>query len=421
MIYKNYDCNSYNIYTIKTDKFKTSHLELIFRQKVKKEDLPSLGFLADMLSESCKEFPSRKELMIKYEELYKIIVYASDVRIGNVLSFHVSLDFLNPKYINDNNYLENVIKTFFDIVLKPNVKDDEFDLVSFNNVKSRLLREINALEENAFKQCIKRAFKLMDEDSVTSYDLLGSKEDIEAITPYSLYKTYKNLIKNFTSDIFIIGDVDMDYLSNLIKKYYKNRYINEIDLSYYACNKVVKKVKKKEDTSKNVQSNLAMIFNLDGLTKLEKDITVHVFNYIFGSGGLKSKITQSVREQNSLCYGINSTYLKFDGLLLIHTALESENIEKAINLVKKDLRSMQNGDFSVDDVNDAINNMLVSLDMSNDNSMAILNNYIFKIYDNLPEADERRKLFKSVTKDDVIKVARKIKLNTIFALKGKGE
>ena len=51
----------------------------------------------------------------------------------------------------------------------------------------------------------------------------------------------------------------------------------------------------------------------------------------------------------------------------------------------------------------------------------VINNYVFKVYDNLPDLDERKKLFKEVTKSDVINVAKKIKLNTIFVLKGKGE
>lgn len=36
MKYKEYKCNSYNVYTVKTNRFKTSHIELIFRGEVKK-------------------------------------------------------------------------------------------------------------------------------------------------------------------------------------------------------------------------------------------------------------------------------------------------------------------------------------------------------------------------------------------------
>ena len=271
------------------------------------------------------------------------------------------------------------------------------------------------------KQSIKKAFKLIDSDSITSYDLLGTKEQLDEITPASLYKTYKNLLKNFSSDIFAIGDMDMDSLVKLIKKYYKNRYINEFTYNYYVDNKVRNSVKKGEEIGSSVQANLVMLFNLDNLEKRERDITMHVFNYLFGSGGLTSKLYRSIREKYSLCYNINSLYLKYDKLLLVHTSLENENVLKAINLAKKDFKSMQHGEFTTEELNDAISNMLVSIDMSSDNNISIINNYVFKVYDNLPDLDERKKLFKEVTKSDVINVAKKIKLNTIFVLKGKGE
>ena len=193
MKYKEYKCNSYNVYTVKTNRFKTSHIELIFRGEVKKDLLPELVFLADVLSESSKNYPSKRSLMIRFEELYKISCYATSLRIGSTMDFHVSLDLINPKYINDADYLENAIKTLFEIVLNPNVENEEFDTVIFNNVKTRLYREIKSLEENDMKQSIKKAFKLMDSDSITSYDLLGTKEQLDEITPASLYKTYKNL------------------------------------------------------------------------------------------------------------------------------------------------------------------------------------------------------------------------------------
>ena len=184
---------------------------------------------------------------------------------------------------------------------------------------------------------------------------------------------------------------------------------------------ILRSLKKGEEIGSSVQANLVMLFNLDNLEKHERDITMHVFNYLFGSGGLTSKLYRSIREKYSLCYNINSLYLKYDKLLLVHTSLENENVLKAINLAKKDFKSMQHGEFTTEELNDAISNMLVSIDMSSDNNISIINNYVFKVYDNLPDLDERKKLFKEVTKSDVINVAKKIKLNTIFVLKGKGE
>lgn len=421
MKYKTYNCNSFNVHTIKTDKFKTSHVEVIFRDIANKEEMGAYSFLADMLSQSSKTYPRKKDLITRFEELYKIIVYATTLRVGNVLDFHVSLDFINPDYINDKNYVEEVIKTLFDIIENPNVTNDEFDLKTFNIVKERLKREINSLKENPMKQSIKEAFKAMNADTPTSYELLGNLESLEKITPSSLYKTYKNLRKNFKVDIFLIGNLEMDDTVSLIKKYFKNRYIIENKLDLMVDNKEIKRLVVKSMASDNVQANLVMIFNLKKLTEIEKNITFNVFNYLYGSGGLTSKLYQSIREKNSLCYAISSMYLKYDKLLLVHISLEQANVKKATSLVKKELKNMQVGNFTEEELKDAINNMIVSLDMAQDNNVSIINNYVFHVFDNLPMPEERVEMFKNIKKEDVINVAKKVKLNTIFTLEGRNK
>ena len=419
MKYKTYNCNSFNIYTIKTDRFKTSHMEVIFRNVLKKEEIGKYSFLADMLSESCKKYPKKKDLITRFEELYKTVIYASTVRVGNVIDLHVSLDFINPDYIDDKNYVEEVIKTLFELIDNPNVVNDEFDLKTFNIVKERLRREINSLKENPVKQSIKEAFREMDKDSPTSYELLGTIEELDSITPSNLYAAYKNLRKNFKVDVFLIGNLDMDETASLIKKHFKNRYIVDKTYDMMVKNKETKKVHEKSKKSDNVQTNLVMLFNLCNLSELEKNITFNVFNYLYGSGGLTSKLYKSIREENSLCYAINSMYLKYDGLLMVQISLDQCNVKKAVMLVKKELKNMQNGEFSDLEVEDAINNMIISLDMSLDNNIAILNNYVFNVYDNFPSIEDRRELFKKIRKEDIVNVSKKIKLNTIFALEGK--
>ena len=364
MKYKTYNCNSFNIYTIKTDRFKTSHLEVIFKNVLKKEEIGTYSFLADMLSEGCKKYPRKKDLITRFEELYKIVIYASTMRVGNVIDLHVSLDFINPEYIEDEGYIEDVIKTMFEVILNPNVCNDEFDLKTFNIVKERLRREINSLKENPVKQSIKEAIKTMDSNSPTSYEILGTIEELENITPAKLYNAYKSLRKNFKVDVFLIGNLDMDNVASLIKKYFKNRYIVSDNFEVMVDNKETKKVKVKAMKSDNIQTNLVMLFNLKNLSELEKNITLNCFNYLYGSGGLTSKLYKSIREENSLCYAINSMYLKYDKLLMVQISLDNCNVKKAISLVKKELKSMQNGNFSEEEVRDAINNMVISLDMS---------------------------------------------------------
>ena len=419
MVYKTYKCNSYNIHTIKTDRFKTVHMEIIFRKNIVKEELVNYAFLVDMLMESSKNYPKRKDVITKLEELYKLVVYGTTVKTGNVLSSNFMADFIDPKFIDDDTYLENVIKFIFEMMASPNATNEEFDLKEFNFVKERLKREIKSIDENPFKSSMRKAIEAMDAMSVTAYPLMGSVEELEGITPGSLYKYYKKLFKDNTCDIFIIGNVDSDNIVSLIQKYFKHRYINTNKLVLRVDNKFKKKVTTKEDVSENLQANLVMIYNIGELPEVERHVTMQVFNYIFGSGGLTSKLYKKIREENSLCYNISTLYLKYDELIAIHISLDTTNVKRAVSMVKKCLKEMQTGDFLDSDLEDAKKSISLALDLTSDNNSSLLNNYVFHEFDNLPLIDERKKSLAKLTKEDVVNVSKKLKLNTIYVLKGK--
>lgn len=419
MIFKTYKCNSYNVHTIKTDKFKTIHMEIIFRKELIKEELPYYAFLIDMLMESSKNYPKKKNLIIKMEELYKLMMYGSTVKTGNVLNSNIMIDFIDPQYIDENNYLEKVIEFIFDVLQNPNAINEEFDLKQFNFIKERLKKEIKSINDNPFKVSVKSALNAMDENSKSAYSLMGTIEEIDQITPATLYKYYKKLFKENICDIFIIGNIDSDNIVTLIKKYYKHRYLNQNKLTLLVDNKEKKKITTSCDESSNIQANLVMILNTNNLDDLERHIKFQVFNYIFGSGGLTSKLYKKIREENSLCYNISSMYLKYDQLLIIHVSLDNKNVKKAITLAKRCLKEMVNGDFSEEDLKDAIKNINLALDYTYDNNSSLLNNYVFNIFDSLPLIEDRKKELNKIKKADVINVAKKIKLNTIYVLNGK--
>ena len=77
---------------------------------------------------------------------------------------------------------------------------------------------------------------------------------------------------------------------------------------------------------------------------------------------------------------------------------------------------MQDGIFSDVEIDEAKINLINSLDMSLDSSVSILNSYVYNYLDNLPLLEERKKLYKKVTREDIINVSKKIKINTIYSL-----
>lgn len=416
MEYKIFSQKSYNIHTIKTDRFKVGRIEVFFRFEANAKKLPILSFLSGIMSDSSKDYPTQRKLAIQKENLYKCFYYSSLVRVGNVSSLMFSLDFINPSLINEKSYIDELIKFLFDMIKKPNVKNNEFDLEAFNIEKNDILLDIESINEDPVKMAINNALNVMDASSISSALKLGTKEDILKITRESLYDEYKYVISNSMVDIFVIGSLDMDKIVSLIKDNYHNIRINNYEFNYYVNNKLRKKALIKSDTSSFGQSQLTIIYNLVNLNQYEKEIVFPVFNYIFGSGGLTSKLYKYLREENGLCYRVSSMHFKYDNLLCILVSLGKDNIPKAIKLCDKALKEMCKKGFTENDLNDAKKNLKLSLEMNKNNEITLLNSIVFTSFTNSYSIDEKLCKIENVSVSDITTIAKKIKINTIYSL-----
>lgn len=417
MEYKVYDCDSYKIHTIKTDKFKNCSMEIMFRNDLIKEEITENNMLVDMLMHSSKKYPKRRDIAIELENLYSSSVRGFSTRLGNSIMLSFVLDFLNPRYC-DEGYLEEVISLPFELLLNPNVDNLEFDRRSFNIIKNRIKSDIESLKENASRYAFRRSLTLMDKDSPSSYYMTGYLSDLENITPSSLVDTYHRMLNDYICDIYIIGNLDMDKVVQLIKDKFKIKTIKDYKVNLYVDNKIRKKNLDICETGNYEQDSLVMIYNLDNLNKKERDYVIQLYNIILGSGGLTSKLYKYLREENSLCYIVSSMYQKYDGLLLIYSGIDKKDKNKCLKLINKALQEMINGDFTEEELDNAKKAVISSIKMSEDTNGGIINNYLFNELDNLPLYDERVKEFKKISKKDVIEVAKKVKLNTIYLLSG---
>ena len=415
---KEYDMKSYKLHILKSDKVKKCHMEVHFKNDVNKDTIFYRSMLTDILSDCSKKYKSRKEVVIELENLYKATFYGTATKIGNVVDNIFVCEFINPKFISDKNYLEDVIKLPIEMILNPLVENEEFDKKIFEVIKSRAYRDVISIKENPVKLAISNSLTFMDSDSNSSISVLGSEEDVIGSTSKKLYEEYVSMINNDICDVYVIGDIDFDLVYHVIDKYFKIDTIKSNKLDLHVKNNTVRKHKELEEDSSFVQSNLNLVYNLRDLTEYERNIVMGVYNYILGSGGMSSKLYRSVREKNSLCYGVYSLYLKYDGLLIVQVSLDEVNRKKAISLIKNSFKDMQKGKITKDELDDAIFNLVLSLKMALDSNISILSNYIFNKIDNLPPIEERIKLISNVSLKDIKTISKKIKLNSIYTLKG---
>ena len=79
----------YTLHMIKTSKFKTVSVKVIFSSTVKKEEITEKNFLADILTYSTKKYKTHKEMTIALQDLYAMNIFSNCYRIGNFYNMDI--------------------------------------------------------------------------------------------------------------------------------------------------------------------------------------------------------------------------------------------------------------------------------------------------------------------------------------------
>ena len=421
MQYSKYHMNNYRIHIIKTDKFKTVLMKINFKRKIEEHEITIRRLLSYVLLNSSKNYQTERETLSiinneVLEDLYNTGINSTVTRSGkySILSFMINM--LNEKYTEEN-MLENSIAFLKELIFNPNVDNGAFNQKSFDLMKKALKEEIESFKDNPKTYSKKRLYQETAPDSIISYNYRGNLEDLEEITPESLYDYYKSVIENDILDIFIIGEVDEEQIKTIISNAIPNFERESVSEKHYLDYLPPKEENEVEEVGDYNQSNLAISLRFDKLTDFESQYVLQIFNFIFG-GGSESKLFKEVREKNSLCYSIGASSLLLDRLIVVSAGIEAKSSKLAINLIKQCLQDMKDGKFATDDIKKAKTTYINGCKEMMDSPQFIINNYISKEYLGLDLIEDKMKKIKKVTKKMVVELACKIEIDTIYLLKG---
>ncbi len=420
MKYKKISTYSYNLHIIKTDKFKTTTVKVNFKRKLKKDEITYRNLVINTLCESTSDYPTKRLMAIATEELYELYYGATNYMSGkyNIMSFDVT--FLNEEY-TEKGMLDKSIKFLSDIIFRPNIEEnngvvsfneENFEL-SYNTLKTNLIVQ----SENPDNYSRARMLEYMEPNSCISYRSIGYLEDLENITSASLYKYYESILKSDIIDIFVIGDVNESHVKKVIDNYFTRvKTVKKPSESHFVRPSKCRLVPKVIVEEKNIsQCKLVLGYKIDKMTDFELRYVLSVYSYILG-GGPDSKLFKDVREKNSLCYYISSIGQPLLSILVINAGINKRDYKKALSLIRKETRDMRKGNFDDEEIMKAKITYINSLKELEDNPQNLLSLYSGLEYLKSDLIEDRIKNINKVTKEDVIKLASKIHLDTIYLL-----
>lgn len=417
MDYIKKDLGSYNIHLIKTNKFKTVTVKVIFRHKIKKEEITIRNILTSLMIFSSKNYNSKRKLTIRAQDLYSAGIGVNNSRTGNYLNSIFTLNALNDKYTEKNN-LNNAIDFLCEILFNPDIEGNKFKKSNIDIIKTRAKANLLSIKEDSSNYSLIRCLEEFDKKSPVSYRMVGYLEDLENIDEEKLYTHYIEMINKDLVDIFIIGDINETEAIEKIKSHFKLRILKKDNPNYELKEK---KTRTKKLFSKELynakQSKVNIVCTCNGLNEYEKNYVLPLYSVILG-GGTDSKLFKEVREKNSLCYTIYAYPNKLDNILIIQTGIDKENFKKTHELIEKNILDMKKGKFKEKDIEVAKQYFETSFDESEEDPNSIIDIYAAIEFLKSDDLETKRKKMSEVKKSEIIKLAKKIKIDTIFTLEG---
>ena len=350
--------------------------------------------------------------------MYAARVFSNNYRIGKNYVTDFEMRVLNDKYSEDGLF-EKAMDFLKEIISNPNVKDNKFDKNLFDIIKNDELSQINRLREDQRKYSTLKLLEYMDSDSPISYNTKGYAEDLNKITRENLYDFYCDFIKNPNVDIFIVGDIDFDYISNIIleKFSFLNKNKNE-DISLLLDYKKHREKRLEIVESDNTnQAKLSIGCTIENMTKKERDYVLNVYNLLLG-GTADSKFFKNIREKFSLCYYVSSRAFKQDNILLINSGITKDNYSKIMILIDKEMNDVRNGVIDDEEIEKAKKYYVASLDEVDDSPSQIIASYYAMDKLHVDEIEKRKKNIMKITKEDIIELANKVYIDTVYLLGG---
>lgn len=410
-----HNMGAYNLHFIKTDKFKTITIDVNFYRKIKEDEVTKRNLLKMILLDSNNDYKTERELIIESEKLYDIKISSSISRIGEFSDLSFQTKFLNEKFTEEDMNKESII-FFLNLIFNPYIKDNRF--INIDKQKNKLLQEIISVKDNKVKYSILKLMEKM-KDKPYSYNPYGTTEELDEITGKDLYDYYKKVLNEDQIDIFVLGDFSSQKMKDIFKEYFKVTTYKKENKKLLVKELVPRKrIVKYHEYDKVSQSQLVLLCSLNNLTDFERKYTIKLYSEILG-GSSNSILFSKVREEKSYCYYINSGVKAYDNILIINSGMENKNVEPAIKLIRKCLKDINNGKISDDILESSKNTIISSIKTSSDTPSGIINTALSRVLVSSDSTVDRIKNFSKITKEDIIKVSKKVNLHTILTLENK--
>lgn len=379
------------------------------------------ALVPNVLTRSSAKYPDVTSIERKLALLYGAELVADVSKLGDCQVLKVGVSCIDDRFALDGESITaDCCEMLFELLFNPRILDGSFPKEDVESEK-RLLAERLAAEISDKRVYAKnRCEEIMFSDETYGVHRLGSLDAIQRITSEALYNAYLEILSTAKIVVCVSGNADFDAVKKLTALYTGRlqRKTEENATVFVPASTDVKYEKEQEAVK---QGKLVMGFRLGMNSADDMYAARRIMVDLFG-GSPHSKLFTVVREKMSLCYYCSARMIRQKGVMFVQSGIESYNEEKAKNAILEQLDEIRKGNFSDEELDNSVKALEDSFKSVSDSPEALDSWFMTQcVSGDYRYPEDFIEQFKKVSREDVIKAAEAVTLDTIFMLEGTAE
>lgn len=402
-----------------TEKFRTNCLSVSLLRPLNNQEAAHNALLPDVLLRGCRLCPDMGKISAWLDQRYGAGVQAAVRKRGEIQAIGFFMDYIDEKFTAPGeNITGDMCALMGSFLLEPVLENGAFRRDFVEGEKVNLINAIMAQINDKRSYAAIRLRREMFGNEPYGVDKNGTREQVEAITPESLYTHYQEVLKTSRIEIVFAGRTDVQTLKDGLLQSLSGLprgELTEISTTLGPMPETAREIFEEMDIA---QGNLVMGFRTGITSKDPEYPALLLLNGIFG-GGLNSKLFLNVREKMSLCYYASSALDRFKGIMLVSSGVDTKNYETAKAEILRQLEACRKGDITPAEMEAARSHLLTSLNSSGDSLGRMEDFYLSQEIGGFTYTPEGlAAALTEVTPEQVHKAAENCLLDTVFFLKG---
>lgn len=328
---------------------------------------------------------------------------------------------MDREYIpDDTDVLGGVAEMLGEVLLHPLLdREGNFTTKIVAREKESLCDAIRAQINNKRQYASRRCIEEMCRNETFGLPLNGTVEEVETITPAALTERYHALLREGRVELFFVGRCPAEMLLDRINAAFGAYPVGS---PLAAPTQIVRRARPRcgevTEVQKVAQGKLVLGFR-SGFAVADPDyLNFMVFNEVYG-GSPVSKLFVNVREKLSLCYYCSSSIDSYKGLMYVSSGVAVENRDKAFVEIMAQLDAVRRGDFSAEELANAILQPAKRLLPADRQSWCDGELFSWpKLFGVDLTPEQMVAGFAHVTADGVVEAAKRVSLDTVYFLRG---